>query len=134
MTHFARAQRERIKTSDKGRPSMESTMTTVPWSGIACGSVMTASSTGDLENPVMRGLLRKYMVGSSAYSGESLLRLSRMARDITATSFRGWRQVTTAHSGGGLRTQRPVTRRHYDFGAAKALALGAADMSAGDLT
>jgi 4-hydroxybutyryl-CoA dehydratase/vinylacetyl-CoA-Delta-isomerase len=49
-------------------------------------------------------------------------------RDITASDFGGWWQVTVSISGGGLYAQKLITMKHYDMNHAKELALEAAGL------
>jgi 4-hydroxybutyryl-CoA dehydratase/vinylacetyl-CoA-Delta-isomerase len=93
---------------------------------IAGGSVLTAPSIGDLENPETRRDVEKYMATGTGTSAADRLRLFHAIRDLTADSFGGWHHVTNLQSGGGLFAQRLVTRRHYDMERAKASARDAA--------
>ena len=93
---------------------------------IAGGSVLTAPSIGDLENPETREDVEKYMATGTGTSASDRLRLFHAIRDLTADSFGGWHHVTNLQSGGGLFAQRLVTRRHYDMDRAKTSARHAA--------
>jgi 4-hydroxybutyryl-CoA dehydratase / vinylacetyl-CoA-Delta-isomerase len=99
---------------------------------IAGGSVLTAPSVADLENPETGHLVRKYMRTMEGIDGEYRLRLFHAIRDATADAFGGWRMVTNVQAGGGLYAQRIVTRRHYDLQGAKRKALLAAGMTGED--
>jgi 4-hydroxybutyryl-CoA dehydratase / vinylacetyl-CoA-Delta-isomerase len=92
---------------------------------IAGGSVLTAPSIGDIENPEVGPLVLKYMKTMDGVDGEWRTRLFHTIRDMTADSYGGWRQVTNIQAGGGLYAQKIVTRRHYDLEAAKELARAA---------
>jgi 4-hydroxybutyryl-CoA dehydratase / vinylacetyl-CoA-Delta-isomerase len=96
---------------------------------IAGGSVLTAPSLADLENPETGRLVRKYMRTMEGIDGEYRLRLFHAIRDATADAFGGWRMVTNVQAGGGLYAQRIVTRRHYDLQAAKQKALRSAGLA-----
>lgn len=96
---------------------------------IAGGSVLTAPSVADLENPEVGPLVRKYMATRPGVDGEYRTRLFHAIRDLTADALGGWRQVTNLQSGGGLHAQRIVTRRHYDLEGAKRRALAAAGLA-----
>ncbi len=98
---------------------------------IAGGSVVTAPSIADLENPEVGHLARKYMATRADVDGEYRIRLFHAIRDLTADAFGGWQQVTNIQSGGGLYAQRIVTRKHYDLAAAKRAALRMAGLDAG---
>jgi 4-hydroxybutyryl-CoA dehydratase/vinylacetyl-CoA-Delta-isomerase len=95
---------------------------------IAGGSVLTAPSIADLENPDVGPLVRKYMSTSSEVDGEYRLRLFHAIRDLTADAYGGWRFVTNLQAGGGLYAQRIVTRKHYDLEGAKRRALATAGL------
>jgi 4-hydroxybutyryl-CoA dehydratase/vinylacetyl-CoA-Delta-isomerase len=93
---------------------------------IAGGSVLTAPSIADLENPETHDYVEKYMRTGTELDAEERLRLFHAIRDLTADAFGGWHLVTNLQSGGGLFAQRIVTRRHYDMERAKAYARHAA--------
>lgn len=96
---------------------------------IAGGSIVTAPSIADLENPETGDLVRKYMATRSDVDGEYRTRLFHTIRDLTADTYGGWLQVTNIQAGGGLYAQRIVTRRHYDLDAAKQRALEVAGLA-----
>jgi 4-hydroxybutyryl-CoA dehydratase / vinylacetyl-CoA-Delta-isomerase len=98
---------------------------------IAGGSIVTAPSLADFDNPETGALVRKYMGTSADVDGEYRTRLFHTIRDLTADSYGGWRAVTNIQAGGGLYAQRIVTRRHYDLDAAKQKALDVAGMAEG---
>jgi 4-hydroxybutyryl-CoA dehydratase / vinylacetyl-CoA-Delta-isomerase len=93
---------------------------------IAGGSIVTAPSIADFENPETGPLVRKYMGTRSDVDGEYRARLFHAIRDLTADSYGGWRAVTNIQAGGGLYAQRIVTRRHYDLDGARQKALAVA--------
>lgn len=99
---------------------------------IAGGAVLTTPSLADFESPETGDLLRKYMSTMAGVDGEYRARLFHAIRDLTADAYGGWKAVTNIQAGGGLYAQRIVTRRHYDFDAAKAAALAAAGLAATD--
>lgn len=82
---------------------------------IAGGSVLTAPSTADFDNPETAEAVEKYMATSSTIGGEYRARLFHAIRDLTADAYGGWHFVTNLQSGGGLFAQRLVTRKHYDM-------------------
>lgn len=90
---------------------------------IAGGSIVTAPSVSDLENPEVGPLIRKYMSTKQSVDGNYRTRLFHAIRDLTADSYGGWRAVTNVQAGGGLYAQRIVTRRHYDLDRARQMAL-----------
>jgi 4-hydroxybutyryl-CoA dehydratase/vinylacetyl-CoA-Delta-isomerase len=95
---------------------------------IAGGSVATVPGNADFENGEVGALLSKYFVGAMAGEGDRRAQLFRGIRDVTASRYGGWRQVTNTQSGGGLFAQRLVARRSYDFARARDLALTAAGL------
>jgi 4-hydroxybutyryl-CoA dehydratase / vinylacetyl-CoA-Delta-isomerase len=97
---------------------------------IAGGSILTAPSISDLDNPETGALIRKYMSTSGEVDGEYRTRLFHAIRDLTADSYGGWQSVTNIQAGGGLYAQRIVTRRHYDLAHAKQRALVVAGLAA----
>jgi 4-hydroxybutyryl-CoA dehydratase/vinylacetyl-CoA-Delta-isomerase len=96
---------------------------------IGGGSIATVPSTGDFENVEVGDLLRKYYTGAADTTGEYRAQIFRAIRDLTASKYGGWRQVTNVQSGGGLFAQRLVARRSFDFGRARSLALRAAGLA-----
>jgi len=99
---------------------------------IAGGSILTAPSVSDLDNPDTGALVRKYMSTRNDVDGEYRTRLFHAIRDLTADSYGGWQAVTNIQAGGGLYAQRIVTRRHYDLDAAKQRALEIAGLAGSD--
>ena len=96
---------------------------------IAGGSVVTAPSRADLDNPETGYLVRKYMSTRTGVDGEYRTRLFHAIRDLTADAYGGWSLVTNIQAGGGLYAQRIVTRRHYDLDSARQKALAAAGLA-----
>jgi 4-hydroxybutyryl-CoA dehydratase/vinylacetyl-CoA-Delta-isomerase len=92
---------------------------------IAGGSVLTAPTIADIENPETGPAIRKYMSTMNGVDGEYRTRLFHTIRDLTADSFGGYRLVTNIQAGGGLYAQRIVTRKHYNLDGAKQRALAA---------
>jgi 4-hydroxybutyryl-CoA dehydratase/vinylacetyl-CoA-Delta-isomerase len=92
----------------------------------AGGSVVTAPTMGDLENPEVGKYVDKYMRGRSGISAEHRMKLFHLIRDATADAYGGWQLVTQMMAGGGMYAQRMVARRHYDVEAAKSFARRAA--------
>ena len=96
---------------------------------IAGGSVVTAPSRADLDNPETGALVRKYMTANTSFDGEYRTRLFHAIRDLTADAYGGWSLVTNIQAGGGLYAQRIVTRKHYDLDSARQKALEAAGLA-----
>ncbi|ROZ45650.1 4-hydroxyphenylacetate 3-hydroxylase [Rhodococcus sp. WS3] len=97
---------------------------------IGGGSIVTAPSVADLNNPETGDDIRKYMRTMDGVEGEYRARLFHAIRDMTADALGGWELVTMMQSGGGLYAQRLVTRKHYDMDHAKAIALETAGLTA----
>jgi 4-hydroxybutyryl-CoA dehydratase/vinylacetyl-CoA-Delta-isomerase len=95
---------------------------------ISGGSILTAPTVPDLENPETGDLIRKYMGTMKGVEGEYRTRLFHALRDLTADAYGGWKLVTNIQAGGGLYAQRIVTRRHYDLEGAKRKALRVAGL------
>jgi 4-hydroxybutyryl-CoA dehydratase/vinylacetyl-CoA-Delta-isomerase len=89
---------------------------------IAGGSVLTAPSLRDLENPETGDYLRKYMRTMEGVDAEYRMRLFHAIRDFTADAYGGWQHVTMLQAGGGLYAQKVVVAKHYDMDRAKELA------------
>ena len=97
---------------------------------MAGGSVLTAPTLSDLDNPDSGEYLRKYMRTMEGVDAAYRLRLFHAIRDYTADSFGGWQQVTTLQGGGGLYAQQVVARKNYDMARAKAMARTCAGVTA----
>ncbi len=95
---------------------------------IAGGTVVTAPSIADLENPALRPYIDKYLQGAAGISGEYRLRLFHLIRNLTADEWGGREAVSWLQSGGGLFAQQTVLRHRYDIDAAKELALDFGDL------
>ncbi|WP_433218320.1 4-hydroxyphenylacetate 3-hydroxylase N-terminal domain-containing protein [Dactylosporangium sp. CS-047395] len=97
---------------------------------IAGGSVLTAPSLRDLQNPETAADLRKYMRTMEGVDADYRMRLFHTIRDFTADSYGGWKHVTVIQAGGGLYAQKVVVTAHFDMENAKALARETAGISA----
>ena len=96
---------------------------------IAGGSLVTAPSSQDLENPDVGDLIKKYMSTTSTVDGAYRLRLFHALKDFTSGAFAGNQTVTQLHAGGGLYAQRVVTRARYDIDSAKEKAIAVAGLN-----
>lgn len=65
---------------------------------IAGGVVATAPSLADLENPATGDDVRKFCRAAGA--GDDRLRLVNYIRDLTASDFAGWQELSSLHGGG----------------------------------
>jgi len=90
---------------------------------IAGGSVVTAPSMADFDNPETGPLVEKYMATGNGVTGRYRTALMHAIRDLTADTWGGHNAVIQLQAGGGLHAQRLVTRKHYDLAAAKQRAL-----------
>ncbi|MDO8361665.1 MAG: 4-hydroxyphenylacetate 3-hydroxylase N-terminal domain-containing protein [Actinomycetota bacterium] len=90
---------------------------------IAGGTVVTAPSFADVDNPETAGFIEKYLRGARGITADHRLALFHTIRNMTADEWGGREAVSWLQSGGGLFAQRTVTRNHYDMNAAKSTAL-----------
>lgn len=90
---------------------------------IAGGSVVTAPSMADLDNPEVGPLIEKYMATGGGVTGRYRTGLMHAIRDLTADAAGGHNAVIQLQAGGGLFAQRLVARKHYDLDGAKRRAL-----------
>ena len=97
---------------------------------IAGGSLVTAPSSLDLENPEIGHEVRKYMSTMQSVDGKYRTSLFHALRDVVASGHAGQKQVATLQGGGGLSAQRIVTRGRYDLESAKRQALQLAGLDA----
>jgi 4-hydroxybutyryl-CoA dehydratase/vinylacetyl-CoA-Delta-isomerase len=95
---------------------------------IAGGSLVTAPSTRDLQNPEIGDALRKYMGTKQSVDGAYRLKLFLALRDFAASGYAGHHAVSTIQAGGGLYAQRVVTRSRYDMTKARRMALEKANL------
>ncbi len=96
---------------------------------IAGGTVVTAPSFADLDNPETGPLIEKYLRGASGVTAEHRLALFHTIHNMTADEWGGREAVSWLQSGGGLFAQRTVTRTHYDMAGATQLARKLAGLS-----
>lgn len=99
---------------------------------IAGGSILTAPTLADLENPATGDYIAKYMRTGPGVDAEYRMRLFHAIRDYTADSYGGWQHVTTIQAGGGLFAQKLVAGLHYDMPHAKKLAMEIAGINPDD--
>ena len=95
---------------------------------IAGGSVLTAPTLADLENPDTGKYVQKYFRTKVGVEADYRMRLFHAIRDYTADQYGGWQLVTTLQAGGGLYAQQLVAKAHYDMNRAKHLALEVAGL------
>jgi 4-hydroxybutyryl-CoA dehydratase / vinylacetyl-CoA-Delta-isomerase len=96
---------------------------------IAGGSVLTAPSLRDLNNPETADYISKYMRTMDGVDAAYRMRLFHAIRDYTADAYGGWQHVTMLQAGGGLYAQKVVVAKHYDMDRAKSLALDVAGLN-----
>jgi 4-hydroxybutyryl-CoA dehydratase/vinylacetyl-CoA-Delta-isomerase len=90
---------------------------------IAGGSVATVPSMAEFDNADVAPYMDKYWSADADVDAKYRAQLFHAIRDVTADAFGGWRQVSNILSGGGLRAQRLVARKHFDMDRAKKRAL-----------
>ena len=98
---------------------------------IAGGTVVTAPSFADLENPDTGPFVEKYLRGAAGVSAEHRLGLFHAIHNMTADEWGGREAVSWLQSGGGLFAQRTVTRNHYDMAGAVRAASALAGLHGG---
>jgi 4-hydroxybutyryl-CoA dehydratase/vinylacetyl-CoA-Delta-isomerase len=96
---------------------------------VAGGSVITAPSIADLDNPETGAHLRKYMQTMAGVSGEDRVRIFHIIRDLFADTFGGWDKVTSQVVGGGIHHQRMAALESFDLTTVQARAREAAGIS-----
>jgi len=89
---------------------------------VAGGSVITAPSIADLDNPETGAHLRKYMQTMDGVPGEDRVRIFHVIRDLFADTFGGWDKVTSQVVGGGLHHQRMAALESFDLASVQARA------------
>lgn len=89
---------------------------------VAGGSVITAPTIADLDNPDVGEALRKYMRTMEGVEGEDRVRIFHVIRDLFADTFGGWDKVTNQVVGGGMHAQRMATLDSFDLEPVKARA------------
>ena len=98
---------------------------------IAGGTVVTAPSFADYDNPETAPFVQKYLRGASGVTAEHRLALFHAIHNMTADEWGGREAVSWLQSGGGLFAQRTVTRNHYDMAGAVQLASALAGVDGG---
>jgi 4-hydroxybutyryl-CoA dehydratase/vinylacetyl-CoA-Delta-isomerase len=96
---------------------------------ISGGSVQTAPSMADLENPEVGDLIRKYMGTKQSVDGRYRTQLFHAIYDFTGGAGGTWAAIANLQSGGGLYAQRIVTAGRYDMAKAKKAALETAHIT-----
>jgi len=121
------------KTSDRGIGIPDETFTNVTkfyaadnystmvrnLQDIAGGSLVTAPTMADLDNPEVGPLIEKYMATGAQAGGRYRTYLLHAIRDMTADAAGGHTAAIQLHAGGGMYAQRIVARKHYDIEGAK---------------
>lgn len=80
---------------------------------LAGGAVATAPAAADLDNPVTGEDVEKYF-GAIA-GGENRLALLHYIRDLTASDFAGWHELSALHGGGSPEALRTSVLRNWDL-------------------
>lgn len=87
---------------------------------IAGGLATTLPSSLDLENEEVGHLVEKYVGGNEAWENRDRFKLLAFIRDLTASEFADWQEVTSIHGEGSLQAQRIPEYKLFDREDAKA--------------
>jgi 4-hydroxybutyryl-CoA dehydratase/vinylacetyl-CoA-Delta-isomerase len=82
---------------------------------IAGGLTVTAPHMLDWQHPKLRGLLEPYLGGRADVTVEERLRAFKLVRDLVASDFGGFWEVTTIHAEGSLAAERLMVGREADL-------------------
>lgn len=86
---------------------------------IAGGVATTTPAAADLDNPETGDLVRKFF--RAAGNGEERFALMNYVRDLVASDFSGWHEVTTLHGEGSMQAQRIAGFHGFDIAACEQL-------------
>ncbi len=89
---------------------------------IAGGSLATAPSGADLDNPAIGDWVRLAMSGKVGTDAVDRLRALNLAADLTASDFGGYQEVLAIHAEGSIEAQKLTILRQYDANQARAYA------------
>jgi aromatic ring hydroxylase len=99
---------------------------------IAGGSVVTAPTSLDLENPETGEYIERYFAGAEGVTAEDRLRALKLIFDMTATEYAGNWLLATLHGEGSLEAQRLSMYRQYDIERCVGLARKAAGIQSNE--
>lgn len=81
---------------------------------IAGGLATTLPSTLDLENEEVGDLVEKYVGANEEWDNRDRFKLLAFIRDLSASEFADWQEVTSIHGEGSLQAQRIPTYQLFD--------------------
>jgi len=96
---------------------------------IAGGLTVTAPHVLDWAQPELRDLLEPYFRGHEAVPAEERFRAFKLIRDLVASDFGGFWEVTTLHAEGSLAAERLMVGRETNLAAMVAYARSAAGLN-----
>ena len=89
---------------------------------LAGGLLVTGPGKEDLENPETRKYILKYLGGRKGVSAEERLKVMNLIRDLTASEYGGYWQVSAIHGAGSIEAGKLAIRANYDASEAIELA------------
>lgn len=95
---------------------------------IAGGLATTLPSTLDLENDAVGDYVEKYVGANEEWNNRDRFRLLAFIRDLSASEFADWQEVTSIHGEGSLQAQRIPEYQLYDTDKAKEQVANMADL------
>lgn len=93
---------------------------------VAGGIATTAPSAVDLDNPEIADDIRRFFAGAG--DGADRFRLANYIRDLTASDFSGWHEVTSLHGEGSMQAQRITGFHEFDVEACERLVADVIDI------
>ena len=81
---------------------------------LAGGLLVTGPDKEDLESPETRGYILKYFGGRKGTGAEERLKVINLIRDLTASDYGGYLQVSSVHGAGSIETGKMAIRGNYD--------------------
>lgn len=89
---------------------------------IAGGLLVTAPSLQDFEVPHLRRFLDVLLSGKAGTTGEERLKVMKLVRDVAASGFSSFWEVTTIHAEGSLAAERLFVQREAPLAGYRSLA------------
>ena len=89
---------------------------------LAGGLLVTGPGKEDLESPDTREYILKYLGGRKGTDTEERLRVMNLIRDLTASDYGGYIQVSAVHGAGSIEPGKMAIRGNYDPSEAMGLA------------
>ena len=78
------------------------------------GLTVTGPSEEDVNSPLTREYVRKYLGGRRGVSTEDRLRVINLVRDLTASDFGGYNEILQIHAEGSVEASKMTLLREYD--------------------